>query len=212
MRTLLQPVIVLVAACLVSLSAGCQQKPDPIAHAIATAGGPGGRKAAASELAGLVTSHQRTYDEVIIFATRVLEADAAGQPMSFDNSYPTPAALTAFAGAVLDAGVSVEGSLNSSDMAEPFWWRVGNVAYLAANAALNDHRPQDARAVVLAGPQRWQSSSYWNSHQDHDALTSIILAMSGEREAALRRLETHNAVNMDSGPVREVYDKLKSGK
>lgn len=95
-----------------------------------------------------------------------------------------------FAGAVLDFARMIDADLPKSEQFFMMWWRVGQLAARAAALSMEDNRLEEARSLVLAGPDHWQSQAYWQYHPDHDALASLILARTGEREEAIRRLRS----------------------
>lgn len=95
----------------------------------------------------------------------------------------------AFAAAVLGAEAQLEGAMNKkAELNEFFWMRTGTLAADAAAVAWKLGDIPGARAVVLAGPKRWQTEAYWLQNPAHDAMASYILHASGETGEALNRL------------------------
>lgn len=115
---------------------------------------------------------------------------------------------SAFGGAVLDMLSAVEGQLAQGAEFEIFWQRVGRLAFWAANTAYTNSRKDEALALVLAGPKRWQNEAYFLRYPDHDALVAILLAEAGRRQEAITRLRDRSDL---SGPAEEVYRKLTGG-
>lgn len=116
---------------------------------------------------------------------------------------------TALAGAVLDAAVQIEDLLAHGAEFEIFWRRVGQLAARAAQAAVDRGRWDEARTLVLAGPKRWQNESYWRAYPGHDGLASLILANTGDRDEAIRRLQSRPHLEGDAEMVLEF---LRTGK
>src|SRR5262249_20116084 len=79
----------------------------------------------------------------------------------------------------------------------------------ASEEAFAGGRLSEARSLVFAGGQRWQNEAYWMLHTGHDALASAILAQSGERAEAIRRLDERTDLN---GPAAEVLEWLREGR
>tara|TARA_Y100000815_G_scaffold267904_1_gene288092 strand:+ start:871 stop:1500 length:630 start_codon:yes stop_codon:yes gene_type:complete len=86
--------------------------------------------------------------------------------------------------------------------------RIGRLAYKSAEAAYLGGSPQQAAALIEAGPDRWKSEPYWRRYPDHDALAAIILAGIGEREQAISRLQSRAVLQ---GPAEEALEMLRSG-
>lgn len=99
-----------------------------------------------------------------------------------------------FATAVLRLSEDIEQEFPSGGEYELFWRQVGQLAYRTAHtyALQEDHAA--AWGVVLGGPRRWQSESYWRSYPNHDALTSGLMALFGDPRAALARLRSRTVV------------------
>lgn len=115
---------------------------------------------------------------------------------------------SAFGGAVLDMLSAVEGQLAQAAEFEIFWQRVGRLAFWSANTAYTHGRKDEALALVLAGPKRWQNEAYFLRYPDHDALVAILLAETGRKQEAITRLRDRSDLN---GPAEEVYRKLTGG-
>ncbi len=94
-----------------------------------------------------------------------------------------------FAGAVLDFIAQAEPDIDKKVLNEFFWMRIGTLAGNAAAAAEKAGDTPTARALVLAGPKRWQNDIYWRQCPAHDALASMILFKSDEGALALQRLQ-----------------------
>lgn len=94
----------------------------------------------------------------------------------------------AFAMAVLNAAAELEGQIEKAGVTEFYWFRIGTLAGAGAADAYNSGDITSARALVLAGPRRWQGENYWRLHPDHDAMASLIMHKAGESDAAVRRL------------------------
>lgn len=115
----------------------------------------------------------------------------------------------AFGGAVLDLAVAIQDQLPSGGEHELLWMRIGRLAFASALAAHNAGRLDEARALVLAGPRRWQNDAYWLRYPDHDALAAIILVQTGERGEAIRRLQSRPSL---SGDAEEALRVLRGGR
>ena len=116
---------------------------------------------------------------------------------------------TAFAGAVLDMLSAVEAQLPQKGEFEIFWRRVGRLAFWSAHTAYLNGRPDEAGALSLAGPKRWQNEAYWLRYGDHDALVAILMDESGHRELAIDRLRSRPDLSPEA---QEVLDKLTGKK
>jgi len=93
-----------------------------------------------------------------------------------------------FALAVLGAAKDLESAADKAGVTEFYWFRLGTLAGAGAAAAFSQGDLNTARALVLAGPRRWQGENYWRMHPDHDALASWIMHKSGESAEAIARL------------------------
>jgi len=122
-------------------------------------------------------------------------------------STPVSASDIAFAGAVLDFVDQAEPDIEKKVLNEFFWVRLGTLAGTAASAARSMDDLPGARAVVLAGPKRWQNDPYWRQHPDHDALASMLLFESGEGDEALRRLQERPDLDEQLVQVKETIEK-----
>lgn len=94
----------------------------------------------------------------------------------------------AFALAMLGAAKDLESAADKAGVTEFYWFRLGTLAGAGAAVAFNQGDLASARALVLAGPRRWQGENYWRMHPDHDAMASWIMHKSGESTEALARL------------------------
>lgn len=98
---------------------------------------------------------------------------------------------SAYVGAVLDLAERVADVIPAqAETSTILLRRIGRLAFQGAEAAYLDGRVAEARALVLAGPERWQSEPYWLRYPDHDALAAGLLAATGDRQEALRRLRS----------------------
>lgn len=151
---------------------GCRRAPDELERVAALAAT--NRPAAMIELVSAIDAKRFTFDAALTRAHQKLDAgeDAA-----------------AFAGAVLDASLRLEDRFNASAEYELFWRRVGRLACAGAAVAMKHGRAQEARTIVLNGPDRWKTEMYWLAYPDHDALASLVLHANGERAEAVRRLQ-----------------------
>lgn len=152
------------------------------------------RTTATGGLIGAFKAGQITVDEAITLAADKLEAgeDAVN-----------------FAGAVLDMVLAVEAQLPQKGEFEIFWRRVGRLAFWAANTAYVKGRTEEAAALVMAGPKRWQNEAYWQRYGDHDALVAILLDERGQRAEAIRRLDSRADLSPEA---QEVLDRLRRKK
>jgi len=191
------------------LAVGCSRN-DPVAAAATLAASPaGGRAAAATQIANAWTAGDLKLDAAIDFAFAQCEAARDQTVFVPTGKVPASADATAFAGAVLDATQTLETQLPQLDeKGVIFWMRVGGLAFIAAEEAHAAGRLQESRTLVLAGAQRWQTEGYWFQHSAHDALAAVILARSGERDEALRRLDSRAQLD---GQAAEVHEMLKRG-
>ncbi len=112
-----------------------------------------------------------------------------------------------YAGAVLDFIAQNAAALPTHpEHAEFLLIRIGRLAFTAAQAASLGGDPALARSVVLSGPARWQKESYWLMYTDHDALASMLLAVTGDRAEALRRLDQRSVL---LGEADEAYSQIR---
>lgn len=116
---------------------------------------------------------------------------------------------TALAGAVLDATQLLGNKLPQGDEFFIFWTRVGRLAFQSALFAYQKGDLQSARDLVLAGAPRWQTEQYWLRYTDHDALASIILFQTGDRQQAVQRLRERTVL---TGDAEEALKKLTGGR
>lgn len=182
---------------------GCDAGTRRLDTAQGQVAGVGGRTAAAGTLSAAILAGEITTGDALDRAFVLVETAAAGA------DGPASAEATAFAGAVLDAIDQVKDRLPHQAEMELFWMRVGRLAFASAEEAHARGRVSEARSLVLAGPSRWQTESYWRRSSGHDALASVILAKSGEREEARRRLESRGELE---GLAAEVLQMLREGR
>lgn len=189
--------IVLFLALVVPL-VGCKPPEQRLQEIVAIAVSPGGgRGAAATELVAAYNKDEISLGNAIDLATQQLDAVASGTVKSGD--------ATIFAGAVLDAAAMLDDKLPHQGEMELFWINVGRLAFRAAEEAHAAGRVPEAMTLVLAGPTRWQNDAYWNRYSDHDGLTSLLLAKSGQPGEAVRRLQDRPDLR---GVALEVYEAL----
>lgn len=180
--------LVYLAAFLLAFLGACEKK-QTLLEAYAKQAAKG-RTTATGGLIGAFKAGQITADEAITLAADKLEAGEDA---------------TAFAGAVLDMLSAVEGQLPQKGEFEIFWRRVGRLAFWAAHTAYLKGRADEAGALVLAGPKRWQNDAYWLRYGDHDALVAILLDESGKRSLAIDRLRSRVELSPEA---QEVLDRL----
>ena len=179
---------VCVCALLIWGSAGCDNTARRLDDAVATASASG-RAQAESELKADFDAGRITFESAMIRAEELLQAD-------------DPAAIP-FAGAVLDLAVEIEDQFPTGGEFELFWRRIGRLAYSGANAAYQAKRYDDADALVLAGPKRWQRESYWIAYPNHDILVALSLAHRGDARAGINRLQSRVPQSDEFGPAIE---------
>jgi hypothetical protein len=153
--------------------AGCNREPETLEAAYVTA--KSSPPTAASDLRTAFAAQTITANGAINLAHERI--DTLGD-----------ANAVGFARAVLDFIAQAEPEIEKKVLNEFFWMRVGTLAGKAAAAARTANDLPTARAVVLAGPKRWQNDIYWRQCPSHDALASMILYESGEGPQALQRL------------------------
>ena len=186
----------------------CSRLRSPLEAAVTTAASPtGGRAAAATELVTAWRAKQATFDDALELASRHLDSAASGTPISGRSTPTLSADATAFAGAVLDAMITVRGELPKNIDLTIFWMKVGRVAFDAAEEAHAAGRLAEAATLFEAGPRDWQNDTYWHLYPDHDALAAVIIAQSGRPMDAMRRLESRVEL---MGPAEEVLAMLKA--
>lgn len=199
-------------ACFLALAlvwGGCERQ-APVTQIAAMAASPkGGRAVAATQLVGRWKAGDGVLDQSINLAFEQLESAGSGKPGPTTGAVAKSVDATAFAGAVLDAAETLGPKLPMDAEHELFWMRVGGLAFAASQEAFASGRLSEARSLVFAGGQRWQNEAYWMTHTGHDALASAVLARSGERGEAVRRLEERTDLN---GPAAEMLEWLKSGR
>lgn len=115
---------------------------------------------------------------------------------------------TAYAGAVLDAIQTAQGTLQQGPEFEIFWMKVGRLAFLSAEEAFQAGREAEAATLMLGGGSRWQNEPYWLRYSSHDALVSIILARSGRREEAISRLQSRPDLNGEAARILQELQKV----
>ncbi|MEM7755195.1 MAG: hypothetical protein AAF297_06125 [Planctomycetota bacterium] len=113
-----------------------------------------------------------------------------------------------YVGAVLDMAERVSDSIPSrQEQSTILLFRLGRLAYQSAEAAYLKGDVALARSLVLSGPSRWQNEGYWLRYPDHDGLASMLLAVTGDRSEALRRLNSRPALD---GPAEEALELIRS--
>ncbi len=170
---------------------------EAIAGAAAT-----GRAAQAAALRSAFFAREITANGAIDLAYARVDRSSPGAP----STPPTPADI-AFAGAVLDFLDQAEPDIDKKVINDFFWIRVGTLAGNAAAAARTAGDLPAARALVLAGPKRWQNDAYWRQCPAHDALASIILFESGEGDEALNRLRDRPDLAEDVQAAKNMIEK-----
>lgn len=186
------------AACAIFLSltftvAACDMSPRHVADLAATAST--NRTAGASAMDAAVRAEEVKWSQLL--------------DMAFDKlEHGDPNAL-AIAGAVLDMTALTIDTQPSGPETEFKWMRVGALALAAANAAIEAKNLPMARSLVLAGAARWQHEPYWRQRPNHDAVAALILASSGERDEALRRLGSRPVL---LGEAQVAYDSIRKSR
>jgi hypothetical protein len=176
-------------ACMLVALAGCQTRKSRLEgyyKQAATA-----RAATATAMAADWRARKLKLDDCLNLAFERLDADAEG--------------ATAFAGAVLDVVQQIERELPQQGEFEIMWIRIGSLAGVGAEKAYTRGDMAEARTIVLAGGQRWQTEAFWRRHINHDALAAYILFNSGEGAEALRRLRSRGDLD---GPTQQAYDDI----
>ncbi len=178
----LLPYILLSTFLLLFLSA-CNSEPATLAAIQKTA--------ATSRVTAAIELRKAFYAKAITASGAINLAHARFDTTTTPPAIPTApsAADIAFAGAVLDFIEQCEPDIEKGVLNEFFWMRIGTLAANAAAAAETAGDTPTARALILAGPKRWQTDAYWRQCPSHDALASIILFKSGEGQEALNRLQ-----------------------
>ena len=115
--------------------------------------------------------------------------------LAHDRLDERKAAALPFAAATLNATADLEAAAIKGGVNEFYWFRIGTLAGKAAVIALDAGDVPGARALVFAGPRRWQEENYWRFHPDHDAAASVIMHRNGETAAALARLRNRPDLN-----------------
>lgn len=197
----------LTIACLALL--GACQRADPLLQCAATATSPtGGRAASAALIVSSWKARTVKLDDALTLAFDYVESAAKKTPLKGTSVVVPSANATAFAGAVLDAAAMLQDKLPQGGEFEILWFRIGGLAFASAEEAHAAGRLLEARSLVLAGGQRWQTEGYWLTHTAHDGLTSVILAKSGEPGEAIGRLRDRGQLQ---GVAAEVYEMLQKG-
>lgn len=191
-------------AILAALCACSKQSSGPLDKIAAKAGSPGGRMEMSADVVAGVKAKKFGVGNAIDAAHKRLESAAAGSTGASANQKAS-ADATEFAGAVLDAIASMEGTLPSGGEHEIFWMNVGRLAFKASEEAFANQRPAEAASLVFSGGKRWQNEPYWLRYTDHDGLASAILASQGRRSEAIARLQSRPNL---TGVAQEVYEKL----
>jgi hypothetical protein len=204
---MLRLALILVAALTLAGCGGTEQA--VLERAAATAASPaGGRTVAANELVAEFNAKRITVGGAIDHAQAMLDSAASGQPMPGKSKPVASIDATLFAGAVLDMCVVVEPQLPKADEFYIIWIKMGRLAFRAADEAHQAGRLAESASLVFAGPPRWNNDGYWYQYPDHDALAAVILAKSGNRAAAIARLQGRAELK---GPAEQVYQMLIGG-
>jgi hypothetical protein len=158
--------------------------------------------------------------------TRALRADFDAQRLTFEQCLIRAEDLlaagdpnaTVFAGAVLDLAAGLGGVLPDGPEFELFWRRIGQLAYSAALSSWEAGRFDETDTLVLAGPARWQRSTYWQAYPNHDILVAATLGRHGRTGEAIGRLESRPIVTPDMQEAitelrelgrRQLHDRLR---
>ena len=181
-------VVLLSAALVVD---GCDRSGNRYANRAYQTAAVKGRAAALAELQAEFTNGRLRLDDALTLALDRLDENQD---------------CTAFAGAVLDLADGVTDESDKAGDYELFWMRVGRLAFKSADMAMSKGRLAEARALVFAKPDRWQTQAYWERYADHDALAAIILANNGEQAEAIRRLRSRVELKP---PADEVLRRLE---
>lgn len=183
--------IALVAACMVP--AGCESKERRLESLYLLAGTSAAK--AATDAATEYSAGAITIQDLLGLAHDRVETRGDANSV-------------AFAAVVLDLCAKNEAKLLGNPSVNEFlWMRIGT---LAGNSAARARALGDrgaARALVLGGPARWQSETYWNQNPEHDALASIILFEAGLTQEALNRLSARTDI---SEPARQAQEYIRS--
>lgn len=188
----------------VAMMGGCGGETSALETTYTQAGTPGKGPAAAA-----VTLRTQFYTQQI---TAVGALNLAHDRLEKNND----AASLDFAEAVLTFLDQIEPDIDREKVNEFFWMRIGT---LAANAAAKARTGEDqaaatarARALVLAGPERWQTDGYWQQNPAHDALASLLMYENGEGGAAAARLKDRPQLAEEpAAALAEIEKGMKKG-
>jgi hypothetical protein len=156
------------------------------------------RAIAAQRIAADIRAKRYIAGDAVEYGQKLIEAAAVDVAGSI--------AATTFAGGVLDAMVLLEDDLPQAGEFELFWIGVGRLAFRAAEESHARGRLPEAMTLTLAGPQRWQNQAYWERYSDHDGLTSLLLASTGQKARAIERLRDRADLR---GPALDVFRALR---
>ncbi|MEL6499091.1 MAG: hypothetical protein AAFZ67_02035 [Planctomycetota bacterium] len=159
---------------------GCEPAVSPIDLAAANVAAAG-RVATTDALETAFLEGEITFEASLEAAEAGL---AAGDP-----------GATAFAGAVLDLAIRIEDRFPTGPEFELFWYRIGRLAGEASTQAMREGRFDEAAALVLAGPKRWQRPSYWQQYPNHDIVAALSLAQQGRSRDGIARLNSRPIVS-----------------
>lgn len=186
------------ASALVLAAPGCESKARRAAafYSIAQTG----RAGAAGQMAAEWRAEKIKLDDCIDLAFHHI--DTKGD-----------AASLIFAGAVLDFAQLIEKDLPKGGEWELLWGRIGGLAGASGQKAFDAGDIPLARSLVLAGPTRWQTESYWLMHPGYDAITSYVLYQSGEGAEALRRLRSRPVLEpVQEKAIADIEAAMRQGK
>ena len=173
--------------------AGCDDPRARLAGSLEVAQTGAGRSAAADALVADFRAGRVTLDLAIDHAFFTLDDGQAAY---------------AYIGAVLDFADRISDAIPASpEASELLLRRLGRLAFAGAESAAAAGDVGTARSLVFAGPKRWQDEAYWLRYPDHDALASMLLAATGDRSEALRRLEARPVL---FAPADEAFERIRS--
>lgn len=152
-----------------------------------------------------------------VATTDALEAEFLAGRLTFEASLERAEAMletnepgaSLFAGAVLDFAVRIEDRFPTGAEFELFWMRVGQLASKATYQAMTEGRLDEADALVLAGPKRWQRASYWRVYPNHDIMVALSLAHQGQSREGIARLRSRVIVTPEMEAAIEQIQELE---
>ncbi len=179
-------------------AAGCESKARRAASFYTMA--QSGRAGAAGQMAAEWRAGKIKLDDCLDLAFQHLDNEG-------------DAASLVFAGTVLDFAQLIEKDLPKGGEFEFMWMRIGGLACAAGEKAYNAGDIPTARSVVLAGPSRWQTESYWLLHPGHDAIAAYVLALTGDAPEAVRRLRSRPTLDpVQEQALSEIQAAMRQGK